>query len=170
MDSFFGIGMFELAMIAIIALIVLGPDRLPGAMREISKYVQQLRNVSGEFQSQFSEELKILDEINPKRMMNEILDPNALLNPTPAKPATSAAKPTTSSTPASTPKPPAASPPAAAPKPATPAGESANSILPPQAAQTAGEDSSVNLAVAAEASAPAPATAQDAASEAESVA
>jgi sec-independent protein translocase protein TatB len=170
MDSFFGIGMFELAMIAVIALIVLGPDRLPGAMREISKYVQQLRQVSGEFQSQFSEELKILDEINPKRMMNEILDPNALVNPTPTKPATSAAKPTTSSTPAQAPKPPAASLSAAAPKPATPAGESANSVLPPQAAEKTGEVSSITPVVSAEAYALAPATAQDAASEAESIA
>ena len=77
MDSFFGIGMFELIMIAVIALLVMGPERLPGAMREIAKYMRQLRNISDEFQSQFSEELKLLDEINPKRILNEALDPNA---------------------------------------------------------------------------------------------
>ena len=69
MDSFFGIGLFELMLIAIIALVVMGPERLPGAMRELAKYMRQLRQISGEFQSQFSEELQMLDELNPKRIM-----------------------------------------------------------------------------------------------------
>ena len=77
MDSFFGIGMFELVMIAIIALVVLGPERLPSAMREVAKYMKQLRQISNDFQSQFSDELKVLDEINPRRLLNEALDPNA---------------------------------------------------------------------------------------------
>ena len=36
MDSFFGIGVMELFVIAVIALVVLGPERLPGAMRSIA--------------------------------------------------------------------------------------------------------------------------------------
>jgi sec-independent protein translocase protein TatB len=80
MDSFFGIGLFELVMIAVIALLVLGPERLPGAMREVAKYMRQLRNISNEFQSQFSDELKMLDEINPRRILNEAIDPNAAAN------------------------------------------------------------------------------------------
>jgi sec-independent protein translocase protein TatB len=81
MDSFFGIGLFELVLIAIIALVVLGPERLPGAMREVAKYMRQLRQISGEFQSQFSEELQLLDEINPKRIIDDAI------KPPPAKPA-----------------------------------------------------------------------------------
>ena len=77
MDSFFGIGLFELVMIAVVALLVLGPERLPGAMREVAKWMRQLRNISSEFQSQFSEEFKMLDEINPRRIINDALDPNA---------------------------------------------------------------------------------------------
>ncbi len=77
MDSFFGIGIFELVMIAIIALVVMGPERLPGAMREVAKYMKQLRSISHEFQSQFSEELKMLEEIDPRRILNEAIDPNA---------------------------------------------------------------------------------------------
>ena len=88
MDSFFGIGMFELIMIAIIALVVMGPERLPAAMREVAKWMKQVRHVSNEFKSQFSEELKMLDELNPRRILNEALDPNAK----PAAPATPAAK------------------------------------------------------------------------------
>ncbi len=77
MDGFFGIGIFELVMIAIVALIVLGPDRLPGAMREVAKYMRQLRQISGEFQSQFSEELQMLDELNPKRIISDAIDPKS---------------------------------------------------------------------------------------------
>lgn len=124
MDSFFGIGMFELVMIAIIALVVLGPERLPSAMREMAKYMRQLRQVSNDFQAQFSDELKVLDEINPRKLINDAFDPNSR----PATPpATGAAKP-------------AAAPPRPAPVPpvaATPAGtnpEPNNTILPPPAA------------------------------------
>lgn len=127
MDSFFGIGLFELIMIAVIALVVLGPERLPGAMREVGKYARQLRDVSNEFQSQFSEELKVLDEINPRKVISSALDPNA----PPAKP--SARPPAAAAAQAA--KPAAAAKPLAASKPAAAApaanGETANSILPP---------------------------------------
>ena len=124
MDSFFGIGLFELMLIAIIALVVLGPERLPAAMREVAKYMRQLREISGEFQSQFSEELKMLDEINPKRIIDDAI------KPPPAKPATQQ------------PLKPATQPPKPAVKtqPASPAvsSETGNSILPaPLAAPSA---------------------------------
>ena len=127
MDSFFGIGMFELIMIAVIALLVMGPERLPSAMREMAKYMRQLRNISNEFQSQFSEELKLLDEINPKRILNEVMDPNA---PTAAKPPAPKPAPTT-------PKPVTTQPPKPAPKPAPPDTAGDNSILPPALGGTA---------------------------------
>ena len=44
--SFFGIGLPELIFIAIIALIVLGPERLPGTLREIAKMWGYVRNLS----------------------------------------------------------------------------------------------------------------------------
>jgi sec-independent protein translocase protein TatB len=125
MDSFFGIGMFELVMIAVIALIVLGPERLPGAMREVGKYARQLRDVSNEFQSQFSEELKVLDEINPKRMLNEVMDPKSA--PPASQPVAPPAAPP--AWPAATHPPKPAAP--AAPPPPIPNAEPSNSILPP---------------------------------------
>ena len=119
MDSFFGIGLFELMLIAIIALVVMGPERLPGAMREMAKYMRQLRQISGEFQSQFSEELQMLDELNPKRIINDAIKPAPPAKPAPQQPL----KP-----PAQTAKP------AAKPAPAQPLaanGEAENSMLPP---------------------------------------
>jgi len=105
MDSFFGIGVFELFLIAVIALVVMGPERLPGAMRTIAGYMRQIRNISSEFTSQFSEEIKMLEEMDPRRIVNDVLDPAKLAAPanktplaksTPAKPAatSSAAKST----------------------------------------------------------------------------
>jgi sec-independent protein translocase protein TatB len=73
MNGFFGIGFMELAFIAILALIVLGPERLPGAARETAKFLGQLRAISSEFTSQFSEELQVLDELNPKKLADEFV-------------------------------------------------------------------------------------------------
>lgn len=153
MDSFFGIGLFELVMIAIIALVVLGPERLPGAMREVAKYMKQLRSISHEFQSQFSEELKMLEEIDPRRILNEAIDPNAPANTAAAKPpaqvapaAKSAAATTAAATTAAAAAATTAAKPAPAAKPAAPAappaitnGEPANTILPPAKAKPPAE-------------------------------
>ena len=72
MNSFFGLGIMELALIAFIALIVLGPQRLPGTIREVMKYWKYFRNLSGELTSQFSEELKGLDDLNPQRILQDL--------------------------------------------------------------------------------------------------
>jgi sec-independent protein translocase protein TatB len=76
MDGIFGIGPLELILIAVIALIVLGPERLPSVMREGARYIREIRKLGNELTAQFSDELKVLDEINPRRLINEALDPN----------------------------------------------------------------------------------------------
>lgn len=91
MDGFFGIGILELFVIAVLALIVLGPERLPGVMREGAKYIRMLRKMTNEFTSQFSDELQALDELNPRKIFNEMTDPN---RPDPdEKPKSAPAKP-----------------------------------------------------------------------------
>lgn len=74
MNSFFGIGVMELFFVAILALIVLGPERLPGAIREVMKYWRTIRDLSGELTSQFSEELQALDELNPQKLVKELTE------------------------------------------------------------------------------------------------
>jgi sec-independent protein translocase protein TatB len=74
MDGFFGIGFGELVMIAIVALIVLGPERLPGALREVAKFIRQIRNLSQEFTSQFGDEFKALEDLNPRRLLQDAID------------------------------------------------------------------------------------------------
>ena len=53
----FGIGLPELAVIAFVAVIVFGPDRLPEFARQAGRFVRQLRNLAQSAQSQLREEL-----------------------------------------------------------------------------------------------------------------
>ena len=48
----FNLGPMELAVIALVALVVLGPQRLPDAMRQAGKAVSEVRRWSSEVQTQ----------------------------------------------------------------------------------------------------------------------
>lgn len=124
MDGIFGIGPLELFFIAIIALIVLGPERLPSVLREIAKTIRRLRELTSEFTNQFGDELKALDEINPRKILNDMVDPTKPL------PGEKAADASTASS--------AANKPLSAPKPAGPKSQAtANAILSSKAATDA---------------------------------
>jgi len=110
MDGFLGIGIGELFFIAIIALIVLGPERLPSTLREIAKYWGYVRNLSSELMAQFSDELNALDEINPRKIFNEMANPTQEVKeskPKAATPAATTPKPVTPAKTVATPKKPA---------------------------------------------------------------
>lgn len=49
----FGIGTGELLLLLIIALVVFGPDRLPGLARDIGKAMGELRKTSDELTAEF---------------------------------------------------------------------------------------------------------------------
>jgi sec-independent protein translocase protein TatB len=59
----FNIGMGDLFLIVLLALVVVGPERLPGIMRQIGKYAYQLRAIVNELTDQFADELRPLQEI-----------------------------------------------------------------------------------------------------------
>ena len=50
----FGIGFTELVVIAVIALLVLGPDRLPEMARVVGKAMRDLRETGREMRDEFS--------------------------------------------------------------------------------------------------------------------
>ena len=57
----FGIGFTELLLISIIAILFLGPDKLPSAMIEIAKFIKSVKKTVGEAKSSLEEEMKIAD-------------------------------------------------------------------------------------------------------------
>ena len=57
----FGIGFTELVLIAIVAILFLGPDKLPQAMVEIAKFIKSMKQTVSEAKSSLEEEMKIAD-------------------------------------------------------------------------------------------------------------
>lgn len=53
----FGIGLPELMVILVIAVVVFGPERLPEFARQAGRFVRQLRNLTQSAQTQLREEL-----------------------------------------------------------------------------------------------------------------
>lgn len=57
--DFFGISPLEILLIMIVALVVLGPERLPSAARTVGRYVNQFRVLSQEVRTQVARELTL---------------------------------------------------------------------------------------------------------------
>lgn len=55
----FDIGFFELLLIVVIALVVLGPDRLPKAMHTVGRWVGKAKHGFSQFNQQVTRELEI---------------------------------------------------------------------------------------------------------------
>ena len=55
----FDIGFWELLVIGILALLVLGPERLPGAIRSTLKTVRSVRNTAYGFKNEVEQQLRI---------------------------------------------------------------------------------------------------------------
>jgi len=58
----FGIGPEELVLILIIALIVLGPERMPKVARDLGRVVGELRRTSDQLREEFLNADKLLDK------------------------------------------------------------------------------------------------------------
>ncbi len=52
-------GMWELVVVLIVGLIVLGPERLPVAIRTVSRWVKTLKSVANSVKAEVNEELRI---------------------------------------------------------------------------------------------------------------
>ena len=57
----FGIGFTELILISIIAILFLGPDKLPQTMVEIAKFIKSVKKTVGDAKNSLEEEMKIAD-------------------------------------------------------------------------------------------------------------
>lgn len=61
----FGIGMPEMILILALALIVVGPDKLPDLARSLAKGIMELKKTAENLKESFSEEGNPLDEFRP---------------------------------------------------------------------------------------------------------
>jgi sec-independent protein translocase protein TatB len=52
-------GMWELVVVLIVGLIVLGPERLPVAIRTVSRWVNTIKSVANSVKAEVSEELRV---------------------------------------------------------------------------------------------------------------
>ena len=57
----FGMGFVEMLAIAIIAILFLGPDKLPGAMVDVAKFFRSAKNAIGSVKDTLEEEIHVSD-------------------------------------------------------------------------------------------------------------
>jgi len=57
----FGMGFTEIMIIAVIAILFLGPDKLPSAMVEIAKFFRNAKNTLGSVKESLEEEMNVKD-------------------------------------------------------------------------------------------------------------
>ena len=55
----FDIGFWELVLISVVGLVVLGPERLPHAIRSVSRFVGAAKNMANSVKDELSHELKV---------------------------------------------------------------------------------------------------------------
>ena len=80
----FGIGLPEMILIMALALIVVGPDKLPDLARSLAKGIMELKKTAEGLKDSFAEEGNPLDDIRPdleeaaKSLKNNLLEGSSL--------------------------------------------------------------------------------------------
>lgn len=60
------LGTGEVLLILVVALVVLGPDKLPGAARQAGRWIAELRRLSSGFQSELRDALQEPVDFTPR--------------------------------------------------------------------------------------------------------
>src|SRR5215216_7523741 len=68
----FDIGWSELVVIAVVALIAIGPKELPGVLRMVGQWMGKARTMAGEFQGQFQEAMREAEMADLKKSFDEV--------------------------------------------------------------------------------------------------
>ncbi len=71
----FGLGFAEILIIAVIAILFLGPDKLPSAMVDVAKFFRQVKNTVGNVKDSLEQEMNV-SEIKAEALAykRELLD------------------------------------------------------------------------------------------------
>ena len=84
----FGLGWQEIAIVAVVLIIVVGPDDLPGLLRTLGRWVGSVQVMARDFRRQldtmaddagFAEERKLFDQarnLNPTKLVKDAIDPS----------------------------------------------------------------------------------------------
>ncbi len=68
----FDISWSEFAIIAVVALIAIGPKELPGVLRMVGQWMGKARKMAAEFQSQFQEAMREAEMADLKKSFDEV--------------------------------------------------------------------------------------------------
>src|SRR5437762_2450198 len=68
----FDIGWSELVVIAVVALVAIGPKELPGVLRTVGQWIGKARKLAGEFQGQFREAMREAEMADLKKSFDEV--------------------------------------------------------------------------------------------------
>jgi sec-independent protein translocase protein TatB len=77
----FDIGWSELVVIAVVALIAIGPKELPGVLRMVGQWMGKARKMAGEFQGQFQEAMREAEMADLKKSFDEVKDAATGMSP-----------------------------------------------------------------------------------------
>ncbi len=78
----FDIGWSELVVIAVVALIAIGPKELPGVLRMIGQWMGKARRMASEFQGQFNEAMREAEMADIKKTFDDASSMAKDLSPT----------------------------------------------------------------------------------------
>jgi Tat protein translocase TatB subunit len=79
------IGAPELLVILIVALIVLGPERLPDAARQVGRFIGEVRRISSSFQAEVRDAINVVPDTlsAPTTAASTTMAPDAPPGPSP---------------------------------------------------------------------------------------
>lgn len=73
--NIFGIGLPEMALILVLALLIFGPKKLPEIGRSLGKAIRGFQEASKEFESEFKREAERLEKVVSEPMKATLEDP-----------------------------------------------------------------------------------------------
>lgn len=74
----FDVGWDEMALVAVVALVVIGPKDLPVVLRQVGRWVNKARGLAAEFQRGVDEMVRETELGELKSQVEKVADPNAL--------------------------------------------------------------------------------------------
>lgn len=78
----FDIGWSELVVVAVVALIAIGPKELPGVLRMVGQWMGKARRLASDFQGQFNEAMREAEMADIKKQFDDVTAAAKDMSPT----------------------------------------------------------------------------------------